>query len=215
VARLILGRTFQILPGYASITIPGTDFEYRYNGRVILTWVHFLPGAESPSVPVPVMQDVGGAFDGIRSAAAEIGAFRESRPMRASARLWDILWRLAGRSEDRPPRTMHPVVERAIGVINQGLSGPLKVARLAAELDISHTHLNRLFRQTFGATVKGYVTRRRVELAEYMLKTSDLPIKAIGIQVGILDAQLFNKTVRRSLGVSPRDVRRRAARRGR
>ena len=46
-----------------------------------------------------------------------------------------------------------------------------------------------------------------MERARYLLEHSTMPIKAIARDVGIPDLHLFNKTVRRELGKSPREVR--------
>jgi len=85
----------------------------------------------------------------------------------------------------------------------------LAVAELAVELGISHNHLTRLFRRTFDKTAVAYIRERRMGLAKHLLLNTNLPIKSIAYQVGIPDLHLFNKTVHRELGASPRVFRKR------
>ncbi|MHC4887055.1 MAG: helix-turn-helix domain-containing protein, partial [Planctomycetota bacterium] len=40
-----------------------------------------------------------------------------------------------------------------------------------------------------------------------LLRQTDLPVKAIAVEVGMADLQRFNKAFRRSTGVSPRAYR--------
>ena len=43
--------------------------------------------------------------------------------------------------------------------------------------------------------------------ARYLLESTDLPVAAVGVRVGVPDPQYFNKLVRRFLGQSPSSIR--------
>lgn len=203
------GQTFAIEPGYASITWPGVEMAYRYQGRAILTWVHFLPGRGRRLAEIPVMQDLGRDFDRLRMDLQSVASLYRSQPQRAVARLWDILWRLTPWQEPGknalPGR--HPALARAMDVIDGRIADPLEVRSLAGEIGLSQTHLNRLFRSAVGMTAGQYLRTRRLELAHHLITHTTLPIKSIAAQVGIPDPHHFNKLMRRYAGKAPSRLR--------
>src|SRR5690606_16351477 len=102
---------------------------------------------------------------------------------RAEVRLWDVLWRLtddAGQTEPSSP-SRHWAVERATRLIEERIAEPIRPARLAREVGISHNHLIRLFDAELGATITGYVRQRRMARAQHLLTHSTLPIKNIAV----------------------------------
>jgi AraC-like DNA-binding protein len=214
-----------IRPGAASVVPPDTALEHHFGaGRCVHLYAHFAAvpadtaAADAPAsaLPIPAIQDLGDEFGDIyRSFEQALGYF-PTRPRRAAARLWDILWQIAERGAsgaatavteaDRPKRR-HPAVEQALQIIELRLAEPLCVADLARQVDLSQNHLTRLFRGEVGSTVVGYVRQRRAERARHLLLYSTLPIKAVAAYSGFEDLQHFNKAVRRLLGRSPRNVR--------
>jgi transcriptional regulator GlxA family with amidase domain len=59
-----------------------------------------------------------------------------------------------------------------------------------------------------GKTAIGYIQERRMQMAQYLLKHSTLPIKSIAAEVGMPDLHQFNKTFRRILKEAPTGMRR-------
>lgn len=206
------GEALPIRPESAGLMPPGAASVTHFPGPSRHAYGHFLFAApeESPPplVPIPAMQRLGEDFAPLSTAfEAAIAAFG-SHPRRAEVRLWDVLWALAERTpasvRDEP---RHPVLERALQRIEERLPEPVGVAALSQELEVSHNHLTRLFRTALKTTVVGYIQRRRIERARYLLVHSTLPIKSIAAEVGLPDLNHFNKSVRRQLGASPRQVR--------
>ena len=156
------------------------------------------------------MQDLGNDFGRIYSEFEHAVAVFSSRPARAEARLWDILWELSERTPSAAagPRR-HPALEKAIERIELGLAHSIRVSDLANEVGISQTHLRRLFEEDRGQSVRTYIRSRRMERVRQLLQNSTLSIKAIAQEVGIPDLQHFNKVVRRELGAAPTRLRRR------
>ena len=207
---LINGQAFPIRPGHVSIAPPDAQLEYRYEARRsrhLYAHLSIEPLAEN-TVLLPAMQDLDRRFDAMHAAFLEaVGAFA-SQPRRAEARVWDVLWQLSdATAQDRPREEVHPAMHAARQLIEQHLGEAIDIADLARAVGLSHNHLIRLFRAHLGATISGYIRRRRVERARHLLVHSTLPIKVIAAQVGIPDLHLFNKTVRRELGRSPRQIR--------
>jgi AraC family transcriptional regulator len=202
------GRAHRIRPGYAGITRPDEDIEYRYEGKALLAFVHFVPARGAEPAFVPVMQDLGTSFASVRAGIAEIAQLHPVYPAQAAATFWHLLWGLVARDAPHDDRaTLHPALRKAIELTTRDLSKWITAARIAKHVGLSQTHLNRLFATAFGMTVTGYVRDQRMLLARHLLEHSDLPIKQIACQVGLPDPHHFNKTVRRAFGRSPSQLR--------
>jgi AraC-like DNA-binding protein len=172
-------------------------------------FAHFRFPGGGDIVAVPAMQNVGETFSTMVSALEEAAGWLPSQPRRASVRLWDILWQLAGQpmAEREPHRRMHPALGEAVREIELRLSQPIVIPALARGAGISHNHLTRLFRAQYGVTIEGYIRRRRVERALHLLANTTLAVKTIAGEVGLPDLHFFNKTVRNAVKMSPREYR--------
>ena len=78
---------------------------------------------------------------------------------------------------------------------------------LAAELDVSRSHLFDTFRRVEGCTIGEYVTRRRVEQACELLAGSNAPLSAIADACGFADQPHFTRVFRRETGETPMQFR--------
>ena len=206
---VIDGREFAIAPGWAGITPPNARIVYHFRGESLHTFAHFRLPAGGDLVAMPVMQDVGEGFDPLARALEEAAGWLPSQPRRASVRLWDVLWQLAGQpmAGRATHQRQHPALSRAVREIELHLSQPLAIPAIARRAEISHNHLTRLFRAQFGVTVEGYIRQRRVEYALHLLAHTTLAVKTIAGEVGLPDLHFFNKTIRAASGLSPRDYR--------
>lgn len=198
---------FPIRPGFAGITPPNGRSEYHYDRPVRHLYAHFTLPAVAPTIAVPAMQDIGVRFAALDQDFEQAIGFFATQPRRAEARLWDILWELARPPAAHQASTRHSALDRACSEIELHLSEPFAIPALAHTVGLSHNHLLRLFQAAFSTTIVGYIQRRRVERSKHLLLHSDLPIKVIAAEVGIPDLHLFNKTIRRALGASPRHLR--------
>jgi len=203
------GREFAIAPRHAGITPPNARIVYRFRGESQHTFAHFRLPAGGDLVAMPAMQDLGDAFEPVTRALEEAAGWLRSQPRRASVRLWDVLWQLAGQplAERSPHQRQHPALSRAVREIELHLSKPLAIPAIARRAEISHNHLTRLFRAQFGVTIEGYIRQRRVEYALHLLAHTTLAVKTIAGEVGLPDLHFFNKTIRAAAGLSPREYR--------
>jgi len=208
------GREFAIAAGRAGVTPPNVSIVYHFRGESRHTFAHFRLPEGGDLVTMPVMQDVGDAFESLTLALEEAAGWLPSQPRRASVRLWDVLWQLAGQplAEKAPHHRQHPALSRAVREIELHLAQPLAIPAIARRAEISHNHLTRLFRAQFGVTIEGYIRQRRVERALHLLSHTTLAVKTIASEVGLPDLHFFNKTVRAVAGVSPREYRERRTR---
>jgi AraC family transcriptional regulator len=199
------GQTHHFRPGCASLTPPGVDYAFTFSCRTVKTWVHFAPAA-GPTVRVPVMADLGDRFAQVQVNLVEACVALHSERARATARIWDVLWRLVG-SDSASETEANPILRSAIDFVEYHLVHALAPDGIARACGISPTHLNRLMRKRFGLATMDYVRRRRAERAGHLLRHTSLPVGRIGEMVGIDDPHMFNKTIRRELGKAPRDLR--------
>lgn len=208
------GITFPIRPGFAGITPPSGRVEYRYHRPVRHLYVHFrLPEMFRETRTIPAMQDLAGEFVTINLRLEQAIGYFPTQPRRAEARLWDILWELSAMPQARgaDASQRHPAIDKVCSLIELNLAEPMRIPDLAHAVGVSHNHLIRLFRAALGTTVVGFIQQRRVQRSKHLLLYSTLPIKVIAAEVGMADLHFFNKTIRRTLGASPRQIRERQA----
>ena len=209
----VQGQTFPIRPGFVSVTPPHVVLEHQFDEpRCVHAFAHFsLPHISPCAQAIPAMQDAGDGFSRLCAEFEEAVGFFSFSPRRAEVRLWDILWRLSGPAQPSGLAAgLHPAVRQTLQTIELRLGEPLSISELAHAVQLSHSHLSRLFRAEVGSTVIACLQNRRVERARHLLVYSSLPPKAIAEQVGLPDLHQFNKTLRRALGVSPRALREQA-----
>jgi AraC family transcriptional regulator len=193
--------------GCAGFTPPDCDISYHFKQETAVSFIYFLPQATARQISVPVLVDLGHEFETILLDLQSMATTQNADPECVEARTWDILWKVARHSSLAPAHLHAPVIEETLELIERQLSQPIYVQSLAATLNISHTHLNRLFNREFQMSVNRYIKMKRVERARHLLKNSSLPIQSIGAQVGIPDPHLFNKIIHQELGASPRKIR--------
>lgn len=80
---------------------------------------------------------------------------------------------------------------------------PLSVAQMARRASLSPSRFSTVFRQHFGHSPHQYLLRLRIEHAQSMLTTTDLPLRDIAAACGFADEHHFSKAFKRMSGVSP------------
>ena len=88
---------------------------------------------------------------------------------------------------------------------------PLDLAQLAAVAAISKHHFHRLFTATYGATPAAYVSRRRIERAQDLLRSGERSVTDVCVEVGFASLGSFSARFREIVGETPSDFRRRWA----
>jgi AraC-like DNA-binding protein len=213
------GQLFPVAPSFVTVVAPDTEMEFHFRGRSPHLYILFrLPQTTTDAVRIHAMQEREQDFAVLDATVTEATGHFLTQPRRAEVMLWDILWKLSdtrGVVDASPMRASthnaNQAVDRARHIIEQRLGTALRVPQIAEEVGLSHNHLTRLFRQSLGVTVIGYIEERRAQRAKHLLVYSTRPIKAIAAEVGLADLQTFNKTMRRLTGSSPRRIRQQSA----
>ncbi|MFB8002380.1 GlxA family transcriptional regulator [Nocardia sp. NPDC056000] len=88
------------------------------------------------------------------------------------------------------------------------LHASLTIEQLAARAVMSPRTFARRFKAATGATPHAWLLAQRLDLAEELLETTDLPIERIAHRVGYRTAAVFREQFALRRGIPPRDYRR-------
>ncbi|MGV8121512.1 MAG: helix-turn-helix domain-containing protein [Candidatus Xenobiia bacterium LiM19] len=80
-------------------------------------------------------------------------------------------------------------------------------AKLAEIAELSPFHFLRIFKRLFGITPHQYMIKRRLEIAELLLISTDMPITEIVLDLGMESMSYFSRLFRRRNGISPNKYR--------
>lgn len=105
-------------------------------------------------------------------------------------------------------------LRRARDHIDRHYAAPLDLDRLAAVAGMSKYHFVRCFEVTYGETPIRYVTRRRIERAQDLLRSANLTVTEICMSVGFASLGSFSSRFHELVGESPSAYRDRWAARG-
>ncbi len=106
---------------------------------------------------------------------------------------------LMGEARERTNRDMLRVRD----AIDRDFATDLDLETLAGLAHVSTDHLVRTFRSVFGETPHRYLQRRRIERAMFLLRTTDLPITEVCLQVGYTSLGAFSELFASVVGQSP------------
>ncbi|MGC1813328.1 MAG: helix-turn-helix transcriptional regulator, partial [Solirubrobacterales bacterium] len=102
-----------------------------------------------------------------------------------------------------PMATLERHLLRARDLADSHYDEPLDLRALAREAHVSPRHFSRTFRRSFGETPHQYLISRRLERARHLLRTTELSVAEICLEVGFSSVGSFTTTFTRHVGVSP------------
>lgn len=86
---------------------------------------------------------------------------------------------------------------------DRNFSEPLDLEALAAVARLSKFHFHRLFTATYGRSPRAYVSERRVERAQDLLRATNLSVTEVCHAVGFSSLGSFSSRFREIVGESP------------
>lgn len=87
--------------------------------------------------------------------------------------------------------------------IEDNLSLPLKVTRVASYSGIGLSYFGRACKDTFGLAPRALITQMRLAHAKHLMITTDEPLNQIALACGFADQAHFTNRFRRQTGVTP------------
>ncbi len=94
-------------------------------------------------------------------------------------------------------------IQKAIQFINQNLSQNLSVDCIIKHSNISKNTLYRTFKKEYGVTVNQYITMKRIEEAQRLLRYTDMSVEEISERVGFSSSPYFSAVFKKANGISP------------
>jgi AraC-like DNA-binding protein len=105
-------------------------------------------------------------------------------------------------------------LRRARDHIDRNYRQPLDLGQVAAVAAVSKYHFVRCFEATYGETPMRYLTRRRIGVAQDLLRNANLTVTEVCMMVGFTSLGSFSSRFTRLVGQSPAAYRSRWATRG-
>lgn len=99
------------------------------------------------------------------------------------------------------------LIRKVMVNIDKDIAGDLTLRNQARLLDVNPSYLSSAFKKETGFTLTEYVTRKRMEYAEFLLDSTNMQIQTIASYCGIADICYFTKIFKRQVGMSPTEYR--------
>lgn len=97
-------------------------------------------------------------------------------------------------------------VKRAVEYMGNHLAYDISLEDLAQSVNVSASHLGRLFKETIGMPPHQYLIKLRVERAHQLLQGGRHAISDVALQVGFTDQSHLHRHFKRIYGVTPKAV---------
>ena len=99
------------------------------------------------------------------------------------------------------------LIGQVITLISYDLTADLSLSHIASVMEINASYLSSAFKKECGETLTGYVNRKRMEMAAFILSRSDKQIQTVAEECGILDVNYFIKLFKKQYGLTPTQYR--------
>jgi AraC-like DNA-binding protein len=93
--------------------------------------------------------------------------------------------------------------------IDRHFDSPIDLAQLASVAALSPYYFQRLFAATYGRSPATYLSERRIERAQDLLRATNLSVTEVCMAVGFSSLGSFSSRFREIVGESPREFQRR------
>ncbi len=162
----------------------------------------------SLAVQDALLQRLGNALSSIDGTASSDRLLADFASVAIVARLLELRGDIG--LPNNPKTTALPKwrLKRAIEFIETHLDSRVALADVAGAAGLSRMHFAAQFRVATGFRPHEYVLRRRVEKAQTMLATTDMPIVELALAVGFSTQAHFTAVFKRFSGLTPHRWRR-------
>jgi AraC-like DNA-binding protein len=99
------------------------------------------------------------------------------------------------------------VITPAINYISNNFGKPILIKTLADLCFLSETHFNRIFKKIMRQSPLAYLIQVRIRMASMFLKTTDMSMADIALEVGFQSVSSFNRHFKSLKNIPPKDYR--------
>lgn len=92
----------------------------------------------------------------------------------------------------------------AVAYIEDHFHKPVRLADMARAAHLNPAYFCERFRLATGSTPGKYLTQRRLDYAQELLRTTGLPITEVALRAGFCDSSHFARMFKRAVSMSPR-----------
>ncbi len=128
------------------------------------------------------------------------------RKMRLQGLVWTVLAPFMRLAQSRGWAS-DPRLQNVLDYIQENICHEITIQQLAERACLTKPYLIRLFKREMGIAPLQYITLKRIEQAQLMLVTDDIPIQEIAHTLGFSDASYFVRLFRKHVGFTPNDYR--------
>ena len=97
---------------------------------------------------------------------------------------------------------------RMLKIMDASVTNPARIKDMATAAGLSPTRFSQAFLRGVGESPRGYLRRRRVELAQNLMVSTCKSLAEIALECGLCDQSHLTKSFRRVVGMSPSAWRR-------
>lgn len=98
-------------------------------------------------------------------------------------------------------------IQRAIEYINENYNSNINMALVSNEVSMNYTFFSETFKEITGESFVDYLKNIRINMAKKLLRSSNMPITKVSLEVGFNDDKHFSKTFKVITGVTPSEYR--------
>jgi AraC-like DNA-binding protein len=125
--------------------------------------------------------------------------------------LREIVQRQGGAGAGWSQAVRDPQVRKAVALMHSESAHPWTLDELATRTGLSRTSLAERFREAMGETPLAYLRTVRMQKAMRLLSETGRNLEQVALEVGYQDAFSFSKVFKRTVGVAPKEFRKRDA----
>ena len=124
-----------------------------------------------------------------------------------------ILWIVRDHAASmlNPPRRLpkySPPIQAAVLWLDEHVGEPVLMEHAANAAGLSESHFRRWFQKEVGFNPADYMMYRRVEISKEKLRTSNMSVTKIAMELGFSTSAYFTAVFRKRTGLTPTEYRR-------
>ena len=96
------------------------------------------------------------------------------------------------------------LIDNIESYIENHISEEITIERLCNEFNIKRTRLYNIMQQYTSGGIAGFIRKKRLEKAKFLIKTTDMKIPEISDAVGFSDYNYFLRVFKKEFGISPK-----------